>query len=151
MIQKSVTLLVLSALAIPVQANPLKDYIYSNPVLEIVDASGTTISFKGEACKHAYGSYKPSTDTMTICLENHATYEELGNTIRHEAIHVVQACNRGPVLSVMQTMDYATEHDKAFVEDYPHAHQHAELEANIAARNLSDKEVTEIVTKFCFE
>ena len=134
-----------------VQANELKDYIYANPVLEIVSATGTTIKFKGEDCKDAYGSYSITTDTMIICLENHETYEELGDTIRHEAIHVVQACNRGPVLSVMDTMKYVTTQDKAFVADYPHAHQHSELEANIAARNLSDKQVTEVVAKFCFE
>jgi hypothetical protein len=135
----------------PVQANAVKDYIYSNPVLEIIDATGTTILFKGEDCKDAYGLYNLTTDTMTICLENHETFAELGDTIRHEAIHVVQACNRGPVLSVMDTMKYVTEQDKAFVADYPHAHQHSELEANIAARNLSDKQVTEVVAKFCFE
>ena len=151
MLKQSITLIALSALAIPVQANELKEYIYSNPVLAIVSDTGTTINFKGESCKRAFGSFAPSTDTMTICLKNHDNYEVLGDTIRHEAIHVVQACNRGPVLSVMETMDYATEQDKAFVEDYPHAHQHAELEANIAARNLSDKQVTELVTKFCFE
>jgi hypothetical protein len=151
MLKQSISLIALSALAIPVQANTLKEYIYSNPVLAIVSDTGTTINFKGESCKHAFGSYSLKTDTMTICLQNHEDYHTLGDTIRHEAIHVVQACNRGPVLSVMTTMDYATPQDKAFVEEYPHAHQHAELEANIAARNLSDKQVTELVTKYCFE
>ena len=151
MLKQSITLLALSALAIPVQANELKDYIYANPVLAMVHQTGTTIQFKGDSCDRAYGSYKPRTDTMIICLENHESYESLGDTIRHEAIHVVQACNRGPVLSVMDTMKYVTEQDKAFVEDYPHAHQHSELEANIAARNLSDKQVSELVEKFCFE
>ena len=151
MLKQSIALVALSALAIPVQANELKTYILSNPVLSIVHDTGTTINFEGEACKHAFGSYSVTKDTMTICLENHEDYHTLGDTIRHEAIHVVQACNRGPVMSVMTTMDYATPHDKAFVKDYPHAHQHAELEANIAARNLSDKQVTELVTKFCFE
>jgi hypothetical protein len=151
MLKQSIALVALSALAIPVQANELKDYIYSNPVLAVVHDTGTTINFKDPDCKHAYGIYDVKTDTMTICLANHEDYTSLGDTIRHEAIHVVQACNRGPVLSVMTTMDYATPQDKAFVKDYPHAHQHAELEANIAARNLTDKQVSELVTKYCFE
>ena len=135
----------------PAQANQLKDYIYANPVLSVVHESGTKIFFQGETCSDAYGSYSFEKDEMTICLENHSDYAELGDTIRHEAVHVIQNCNRGPVMSMLDTAKYATPADKAFAENYPHARQHMELEANIAARNLNDEEVASLVYKFCFE
>lgn len=152
MLKQSIAFIALSTLCIPqVQANELKDYIYNNPVLEIVHQSGTTIKFDSERCGESYGTYNAKTDIMVICLKTHEDFATLGDTIRHESIHVIQACNRGPVLSVMDTMKYATEQDKSFVADYPHSHQHSELEANIAARELSDTEVTNMVRKFCFE
>ena len=65
----------------PAQANQLKDYIYANPVLSVVHESGTKIFFQGETCSDAYGSYSFEKDEMTICLENHSDYAELGDIL----------------------------------------------------------------------
>jgi hypothetical protein len=150
MIKQSIALLALSTLAIPAQANKLKDYIYSNPVLAVLHDSGTTIKFEGDLCKDRFGSYNMSTNIMHICLKKHDDYAELGDTIRHEAIHRIQNCNHGPVLGLYETVSYAKPTDKTVIEQYPTAHQHMELEARIAARELSDDNVTELVRKFCF-
>lgn len=135
----------------PAQANQLKEYIYSNPVLAVVHESGTQIKFKDERCNQVFGSYNMQTDIMVICIEKHDSYEELGDTIRHEAIHVIQSCNAGPVLGLFQTVQYAKEKDITVTSEYPTAHQHMELEARIAARNLDDNQVASLVRKFCFE
>jgi hypothetical protein len=141
----------LAAVAVPAQANELKDYIYSNPVLAVVHESGTKIKFKGGSCdRHVFGSYNQQTDVMHICVGKHSDYAELGDTIRHEAIHVIQACNRGPVLGLYETVSYAKEDDQSVIKEYPTAHQHRELEARIAARNLTDANVAELVRKYCF-
>ena len=151
MLKQSLFTLVLAAVAIPAQANELKDYIYSNPVLAVVHESGTKIKFKGGSCdRDVFGSYNMQTDIMHICIEKHSDYAELGDTIRHEAVHVIQNCNSGPVLGLYETVHYAKAEDKSVIEEYPTAHQHMELEARIAARNLSDIEVSKLVRKFCF-
>ena len=82
---KRLSTLLLASLAVssPVQANELKDYIYSHPVLAEVNSSGTTIVFKDPSCEQGiYGSYTPKTDVMVLCLSNHPDFEELGDTIR---------------------------------------------------------------------
>jgi hypothetical protein len=152
MLKQSIFTLALATLAIPSAiANPLKDYIYSHPVLAVLHESGTKIKFKGGSCdKDVYGSYHMKTDIMHICISKHEDFEELGDTIRHEAIHVIQACNSGPVLGLYETVSYAKDEDQSVIEEYPTAHQHMELEARIAARNLSDANVTELIRKFCF-
>ena len=151
MLKQSIAALALATLAIPAQANALKEYIYSNPVLAVLHESGTKIKFEGELCKDRFGSYNMTTDIMHICLNKHDNYEELSDTIRHEAFHVIQNCNHGPVLGLYETVSYAKPTDKTVIEQYPTAHQHLELEARIAARNLSDDNVTELVRKFCFK
>jgi hypothetical protein len=144
----------LAALAIssPVQANPLKDYIYSNPVLAEVHRSGTTISWVGESCdKGAYGSYSPDTDIMVICLKNHSDFPELADTIRHETQHVIQMCFGGPVLSFEQVATFAKPSDYKNMHGYGTYSQHHELEAFIAAREVSDIQMVQNFKDACYK
>ncbi len=131
-------LLTLSPIA---KANVVEDYIYSNPVLEVVYNSGTKIKFDSEKCRQGkiYGSYNSETDVMVLCIANHPNLEELGDTIRHETMHIIQMCNGGPVLGIKKLTEFAKPTDWSFIAQYPTAVHHIELEANIAARNISDE------------
>ena len=140
------------ALASPVQANELKDYIYSNQVLAEVHRSGTTIKFKGESCdRGAFGSYTPSTDVMVLCLANHSDFPELADTIRHETQHIIQMCFGGPVLSFEQVATFAKPSDYKNMHGYGTYDQHHELEAFIAARELSDTAIVQNFKDACYK
>lgn len=148
----SSALLTAIALGSPVTANELKDYIYSNPVLAEVHRSGTTITFKDPSCERGiFGSYTPKTDIMVICLANHPDYAELGDTIRHETVHIIQTCIGGPVLTFEQVATYAKPQDYKAMHSYgTHSHHH-ELEANIAARSMSDLQIVSSFKDACYE
>ena len=148
----SSALLTAITLGSPVAANELKDYLYSNPVLAEVHKSGTTIRFKDPSCeKGIFGSYTPKTDVMVICLANHPDYAELGDTIRHETVHIIQTCIGGPVLSFEQVASYAKPQDYKAMHSYgTHSHHH-EIEANIAARSMTDLQIVSSFKDACYE
>ena len=148
----SSALLTAITLGSPVAANELKDYLYSNPVLAEVHRSGTTIVFKDPSCEQGiYGSYTRSTDTMVLCITNHPDLAELGDTIRHETVHIIQMCNGGPVMSFESVAKYAQPHDYKVMHGYgTHSHHH-EIEANIAARSMTDLQVVSSFKDACYE
>lgn len=151
---KRLSTLLLASLAVssPVQANELKDYLYSNPVLAEVDRSGTTIVFKDPSCERGiYGSYAPKTDTMVLCITNHPDLAELSDTIRHETVHIIQMCNGGPVLPFESVAKYAQPHDYKVMDGYGTNSHHHEIEANIAARSMTDLQVVSSFKDACYE
>jgi len=82
-------------------------------------------------------------------------YAELGDTLRHEAIHVAQVCNgRGydavPILSWSTIDELSTEDILRQVLKYPEEVQHIEYEAFTTAYNLTNTQVAKIVRDFCF-
>jgi hypothetical protein len=140
------------AISSPVQANALKDYIYSNQVLAEVHRSGTTIKFQGERCEQgAYGSYTSGTDVMVLCLKNHSDFPELADTIRHETQHIIQMCHGGPVLTFEQVASFAKPSDYRNMHGYGTHSQHHELEAFIAAREVSDVQMVQNFKDACYE
>ena len=146
----SSALLVALAIATPAQANQLKNYIYSNKVLDIVYKSGTKIIFKDESCnKNILGSYNKRTDKMVLCLENHSGYAQLADTIRHETVHIMQACLGRPIMSFQQVAKLAEPKDYNFMGGYNNVQHHHELEANIGARGLTDLEVVQFFKQSC--
>ncbi len=148
----SSALLTAIALGSPVTANELEEYIYSNPVLAEVHRSGTTIQFKDPSCERGiYGSYTPKTDVMVLCLANHPSFAELGDTIRHETVHIIQTCIGGPVMSFEQVASYAKPQDYKAMHNYgTHSHHH-EIEANIAARSMTDLQVVSSFKDACYD
>lgn len=152
MFKRITTLVATLAFASPVQANTLKDYIYSNVVLAEVHRSGTAIKFQGEACdKGAYGSYSPKNDIMVVCLKNHSDFPELGDTIRHETAHIIQTCMGGPVLTFEQVAKFAQPEDYENMHGYGTHSQHHELEAFIAAREVSDTQMVQNFKEACYK
>ena len=152
MFKRLTTLIATLALATPAQANPVEDYIYSNVVLAEVHRSGTTIKFKDERCEQGiYGSYTPDTDVMVICVANHSDFPELADTIRHETQHVIQMCFGGPVMSFEQVATFAKPQDYKNMHGYGTYSQHHELEAFIAAREVSDANMVQNFKDACYE
>ena len=151
---KRLTIALIASLSLsPVaKANVVEDYIYSNPVLEVVHSSGTRILFKDPSCnRNIFGSYDSSTDVMVLCVANHPHLAELGDTIRHETFHIIQACHGGPVMGLTKLFKFAQQTDYEFISQYDNNAQHIELEANIAARTLTDSQITEHFTNACLK
>ena len=151
---KRFTSLALASLAIasPVQANELKDYIYSNEVLAEVHNSGTTIRFIDDSCsKPILGSYTRNSDVMVLCLANHTSIPQLADTIRHETIHIMQMCLGRPLMTFQQVANLAEPQDYEFMHGYHNTTHHHELEANIAARDLNDSQVVNFFKQACYE
>ena len=124
-------------------------------VLDAVRATGTEVRYYDERCssKGVAGFYRlgPNVDRLVICPSNQLNHSDLFDTIRHEAIHVVQACNGGqPVLSYDYLLENTTEEIKETVfSQYPEDHHHHELEAFTAAEYLSEDDVVELIDKYC--
>ena len=98
-----------------------------------------------------FGYYKPSTDIMVLCVKNHGTdYAELGDTLRHESIHVAQACNGGPILTWNQIAKYSNNRILSIVQRYPADHQHYEYEAFTAAALMNNQQVAKDRQRFLF-
>lgn len=143
--------LALLAIASPVHANEIEDYIYSNVVLKEVYRSGTTIKFKDPSCERPIlGSYTHKTDVMVICLANHRSFPQLADTIRHETVHIMQRCLGRPIMSFQEVANVAQPTDYQFMKGYSNHSHHHELEANIAARELSDQQIVKSFKEICY-
>ena len=153
MLSKALIAVAALAIASPVQANAITDYLQSNPVLKEVHNSGTVIKFKDPSCnKNILGSYDMEKDDMVICVKNHVGFAQLADTIRHETINVIQMCMGGPVLPLSKLAKLAKPMDWAFVDGYDnHSHHHHELEARLGARELSDAQVVTNLKEACYD
>jgi len=140
--------------AAPVQANEIYRLLDSQPLVQTVRATGTTVLYDQPRCyeKNAYGYYHVPSDTMVLCVENHdEDYKELGDTLRHESMHVAQACNgHKPILDWATISKYSTNRILSIVQRYPVSHQHIEYEAFTAAYAMSNNQVKDVVHQFCF-
>jgi len=140
--------------AAPVQANDMYSLLDSQPLVQTVRATGTAVLYDTARCDthNVYGYYRPSTDVMVICVKTHGSdFKELGDTLRHESMHVAQACNGGNAILDWATISkYSTNRILSIVQRYPAAHQHVEYEAFTAAYVMSNTQVTKIVKDYCF-
>ena len=124
-------------------------------VLDTVRQTGTEVRYHHEECatSKAAGWYRLSAnvDRLVICPDNQLNHSDLFDTVRHEAIHVAQACNAGPILPYDYYLKNAPQDIKKRVFDnYPKQHHHIELEAFMGARFLNEGEVINMLHKFCF-
>ena len=142
------------AISAPAQADPITyRALDASPLTQAVRSTGTRVLYDTHRCEtdKVYGYYKPSTDLMVLCVKNHGTdYSELGDTLRHESIHVAQACNGGPILTWNQIAKYSNNRILSIVQRYPAKHQHYEYEAFTAAALMNNQQVAKIVNDFCF-
>jgi hypothetical protein len=125
-------------------------------VLKAVERTGTEVRYYDQECatSKAAGWYQlnATVDRLVICPRNNFNHSDLFDTVRHEAIHVVQACNAGkPVLPYDYYVKNAPQDVKDFVfNNYTKDHHHHELEASMSAKYLSEGDVIKLINKFCF-
>ena len=140
--------------AAPVQANSAYRLLNAQPLVQTVRATGTVVLYDQPRCyeRSTYGYYHPASDTMVICVENHdGDYKELGDTLRHESMHVAQACNGGKAILDWATISkYSTNRIHSIVQQYKPEHQHIEYEAFTAAYAMNNNQIKDIVQQFCF-
>lgn len=125
-------------------------------VLNTVRQTGTEVRYHHAECSttKAAGWYRlnSNVDRLVICPDNQLNHSDLFDTVRHEAIHVAQACNGGPILPYDYYIEKAPQHIKNRVfRDYPKQHHHHELEAFMGAEYLNEGDVVNMLNKFCFE
>ena len=161
MIKKlALSLTALLASASPAIASPYS-LIRSQPLARAVEATGVTFKTSDPYCQEsgAYGFYKPSARLMVVCVSNHYVngrmdYRELGDTLRHESIHVAQVCygngEAKPILSWTQIAKYSNNKILSIVQRYPVDRQHVEYEAFTSASIMTNNQVAKIVRDFCF-
>ena len=139
------------------QSDPLSKSLVDDPVLEAVKRTGTSVQVDTAMCrrKKFFGLYeygnRPYIDRLTICLSRHeGDVEELMDTIRHEAIHVAQACRGGEIFSRGYVAKLADpEVRKTVTTDYSKDDWESELEAFVIADHATHQEVAKLVTKEC--
>ena len=124
-------------------------------VLQAVERTGTEVRYYDKECedRRVAGFYQLNThvDRLVVCPSNQLNHSDLFDTIRHEAIHVVQACKGDTILPYDYYIENASDRVKNTVLDnYPESHHHIELEAFHAAEVLSEDNVIELINKFCF-
>jgi hypothetical protein len=99
------------------------------------------------------GSYtyaKDQIDQFTLCVANHkGDSAELADTIRHEAVHVAQACKGGPIYSLSSIFNVSTKEERAMISTYPQHQRARELEARVIAREQDEVYVTNLIKEYC--
>ena len=125
-------------------------------VLKAVQSTGTEVRYHHDRCEtnQVSGFYRigPNVDLLVVCPPNHLNHSDLLDTVRHEAIHVVQACKGSAILPYDYYLKNATNNAIEAVRDYPQDRrtQHYELEAFTAAEILSEKDVVALIETYCF-
>ena len=124
-------------------------------VLKAVESTGTEVRYYDQACDSegmaGFYEFGPNVDRLVVCTRNQLNHSDLFDTVRHEAIHVVQACYGGPLLPLERYIEDASHATHAAVADYPKDHKHIEYEAWHLAEVLHEDDVVKLIDKFCFE
>ena len=154
----ALSLTALLASATPAIASPYS-LLRSNQLTQVVEDSGITVLTNHEECIDSYGFFSPSRNLMVICVSQHyengkMDYRELGDTLRHESMHVAQSCYGNgtpkPILSWNQIAKHSNSRILSLVQRYPADRQHVEYEAFTSASVLTNTQVAKIVKDFCF-
>ena len=126
-------------------------------VLNKVQQTGTEVRYHAPECRtdKVAGFYQLNTnvDRLVICPSNQLNHSDLFDTIRHEAVHVVQACKGSAIMPYDYWLENATDNAKESVSEYPKDRrtQHWELEAFSIAEVMSEDDVIQLLDTYCFE
>ena len=137
-----------------------KDAMDQSRLLDSVQDSGTRVIYNPSDCKDRPGlhGYYATTrnaqgeylrDEMGLCLGNHQTLSQLNNTVRHEAIHVAQECNQGPLLPMEYWLPKLSEQTKHYLQGYDIQDLPYEVEAWHSAEVLTNEQVNVILREYC--
>ena len=160
MLKRILSVVALCASVSPAIASPYTD-VRTNHLTRVVESAGISFSTWDPYCEESggYGFFQPSKRKMVVCVSNHyengkMDYYELGDTLRHEAIHVAQVCNGNgtakAILSWNQIAKYSNNNILSIVQRYPVDRQHVEYEAFTGAATMTNTQVAKIVRDFCF-
>ena len=106
-----------------------------------------------------YGSWQPSTQTLTICTHGTVDAED-HDTVRHEVWHIIQGCvsptaKLTPVIKIKadfkeHILDNITPANLRAIKDlYPEHHHMVEIEAHVIANELTAAQIEAHFIKFC--
>lgn len=160
MFKKLLTVLTVCAATTPAFADTYS-VVRNAPLTRTIEQAGTVVKLWDPICSErgSFGAYYPKKNTLVVCVSNHRDngvmdYAELGDTLRHEAIHVAQTCYGNgtpkPILSWTQIAKYSNNRILSIVQRYKPEHQHLEYEAFTSAAVMTNEQITKIVRDFCF-
>ena len=142
--------------AMPVSAYNAASIMLNSELVDAVKATGTQVVIDSPKCeeRNIYGSYEISReiDRLTICSKPHGnSVDELTDTIRHEAWHIVQVCNEGKAIySLSSLTPYIKDKEVQFVLDnYPQHQHHIEIEARVIAAKENETYIIQALRKHC--
>ena len=128
----------------------------NDPALDAVKWTGTEVVIDGPICeeREVYGFYqfrdKPRVDVLTLCASKHDTVDSLLDTIRHEAIHVGQACRDSAIFKESFVAKHASPAMRENITKlYPKEHHAYELEATVVASQTNQQEVADLIYEVC--
>lgn len=130
----------------PVQALPTQSF----ELLGNLTAAGGRYYVDSDACAKypVYGLARGW--VIHICKKFHdGNVNELTDTVRHEVWHVIQACNRGPLMYDLDREVGEAVRAGWDPTDYPRNEWEIEAEARNAAANYSEDEIASIFKVYC--
>ena len=145
-------LLIATAWVSPVNATPTIE-----PLLAAITRTGTKLAVDTTDCKknkQLRGQYhlKPGVkDELLMCLENHDDSMSILETLLHETVHMVQACNgRRPLYTAESILALADAEEIRFVaKNYTDDDFYTEMEARVISKNEDEDSMITIINKFC--
>lgn len=142
--------------AVPASANGVINLLVNDPALDAVKWTGTQIVIDSVICEerevHGFYQYRkdPRVDVLTLCVSRHDTIKELKDTIRHEAIHVAQACRQQAIFKDEFIAKHASPAMRENITKfYAKDVQAYELEAVVVANQTNQQEVAELLYNVC--
>lgn len=134
----------------------MTSWLLNNELIPAIQATGTVLLVDSPDCKEneVYGRYaylaEQDLSVLQVCTEVHEDYEELYDTVRHEAWHLVQRCKGGPLFSMNSLKDSASpEEVSRILGNYPVEHHHMELEAFSVAADKSEEYISNQLRYHC--
>ena len=151
MIKAFIATLALSTLCIP-QVEASTAVFTELDLLNHIEDIGGRVYIDSQYCQDnsVYGMQVGA--QIHICAQAHGTdTDELRDTIRHEAWHLVQMCNEGPLVPG-PVRAIAEAYKRGWTgEGYAPDDYHMEAEAHNAAAIFSAEDIKEAVDNYCLE
>lgn len=143
----------LSCVALPVLAQQINGREAHKELISTVARAGYSIYTKAELCDEkpeVLGFVVVEDRAFVLCVQNVKDEETFKEVIRHEAIHVAQACKGGPILPqlVDRHMDLAQDRGWPILA-YDPAKWPTEGEARILGADLTAENVTTLIRAYC--
>ena len=145
-----------AAIAVTTNAKSAEAADTVNPhvgIIEAVKAAGFTTHTDHRLCRenpNYYGFVYAPQRLYVICFDNINNDTELFRTIRHEAVHVMQWCNNGPIAPFQSQAIVKRATDNGWdPETYPASQLVTEAEGRVFGDLMSAEEVVNHLNIHC--